>query len=172
MEPQLQKPKRRIKKWLIGGVIGLALMGFIGYFSDSSNVDTKKVENLQGSQVQATVAPLETNTEPVPAADFPNGSIITAQTPTPSPTPTPKPTKTTNPTSKPPVSTPKPTNNTPSAQKQTIITTNIAGEDKNCKDFKTQAEAQTYFNSKGGSASNNVDDLDRDHDGEACESLP
>lgn len=45
--------------------------------------------------------------------------------------------------------------------------------DKDCKDFKTQAEAQTYFNSKGGSSTNNVDRLDgSDKDGKVCESLP
>lgn len=45
--------------------------------------------------------------------------------------------------------------------------------DKDCKDFTTQNQAQTYFNSKGGSASNNVDRLDgNDHDGRVCEALP
>lgn len=44
--------------------------------------------------------------------------------------------------------------------------------DKDCKDFATQEQAQDYFNSHGGSASNNVDGLDADHDGIACESLP
>ena len=45
-------------------------------------------------------------------------------------------------------------------------------EDKDCKDFKTHSEAQSYFNLKSGSSSNNVDNLDADHDGIACESLP
>lgn len=39
----------------------------------------------------------------------------------------------------------------------------------NCDDFSGHSEAQAYFLSKGGSPSNNVDDLDRDHDGLACE---
>jgi hypothetical protein len=43
--------------------------------------------------------------------------------------------------------------------------------DKNCSDFKTWSEAQNYFESKGGSKSNNVDGLDRNRDGIACESL-
>lgn len=43
------------------------------------------------------------------------------------------------------------------------------GVDKDCKDFKSQAEAQAYFEKDGGSASNNVDNLDADHDGKACE---
>lgn len=53
-------------------------------------------------------------------------------------------------------------------------TTNTSsGGDKDCKDFSSQSEAQAYFNSKGGSASNNVDRLDgSDHDGLVCESLP
>lgn len=48
----------------------------------------------------------------------------------------------------------------------------FSGTDKDCEDFSSQNEAQAYFNSKGGSASNNVDRLDGDHDGTACESLP
>lgn len=44
--------------------------------------------------------------------------------------------------------------------------------DKDCLDFKVQDEAQTYFEGKGGSPTNNVDRLDSDHDGIACESLP
>ncbi|MEK6251658.1 MAG: excalibur calcium-binding domain-containing protein [Actinomycetota bacterium] len=44
--------------------------------------------------------------------------------------------------------------------------------DKDCSDFATQAQAQAWFDSHGGSASNDVDGLDGDHDGKACESLP
>jgi excalibur calcium-binding domain-containing protein len=44
--------------------------------------------------------------------------------------------------------------------------------DKNCSDFQTQPQAQRYFDSHGGSPSNDVDGLDRDHDGVACEDLP
>jgi hypothetical protein len=44
--------------------------------------------------------------------------------------------------------------------------------DKDCKDFATHAEAQAYFEGRGGSPSDNVDRLDNDHDGIACESLP
>jgi micrococcal nuclease len=46
------------------------------------------------------------------------------------------------------------------------------GGDKDCKDFATHSEAQAYFTSKGGSPTNNVDRLDRDNDGIACEALP
>lgn len=52
--------------------------------------------------------------------------------------------------------------------KSTIVNDGI---DKDCKDFSTHAEAQAYFDSQGGSSSNNVDGLDADHDGLACESL-
>jgi LPXTG-motif cell wall-anchored protein len=48
----------------------------------------------------------------------------------------------------------------------------IAAQDKDCKDFSTQAAAQAFFEAHGGSPSNNVDNLDADHDGKACESLP
>jgi endonuclease YncB( thermonuclease family) len=45
--------------------------------------------------------------------------------------------------------------------------------DKDCSDFKTHAEAQRWFNEHGGSATNNVDNLDgEDHDGRVCETLP
>ena len=44
--------------------------------------------------------------------------------------------------------------------------------DKNCPDFKFQQDAQTFFTNNGGSATNNVDGLDHDHDGKACENLP
>ena len=42
----------------------------------------------------------------------------------------------------------------------------------NCSDFSTHAAAQQWFMAHGGSASNDVAGLDRDHDGQACESLP
>ena len=41
--------------------------------------------------------------------------------------------------------------------------------DKDCADFSSQAEAQAYFEANGGSPTNNVDNLDADHDGQACE---
>ena len=45
--------------------------------------------------------------------------------------------------------------------------------DKDCSAFKTHAEAQQYFDSHGGSATNNFDNLDgEDHDGRVCETLP
>lgn len=50
--------------------------------------------------------------------------------------------------------------------------TNSTADDKDCSGFATQQEAQEYFNSKGGSPSNNVDKLDgSDRDGIVCESL-
>jgi hypothetical protein len=74
------------------------------------------------------------------------------QTSTPAPSSTPKVTAT-------PKATTTPRN---------IIPDNI---DYNCSDFSTYIEAQAYFNAQGGSPSNNVDGLDADHDGIACESL-
>jgi len=52
------------------------------------------------------------------------------------------------------------------------VPTAMTQDDRNCPDFATQAEAQAYFEAAGGSSSNNVDRLDSDHDGIACESLP
>jgi hypothetical protein len=48
----------------------------------------------------------------------------------------------------------------------------LAQSDKDCSDFRTQHQAQKYFKKHGGSRHNNVDDLDADHDGIACEDLP
>lgn len=44
--------------------------------------------------------------------------------------------------------------------------------DMDCADFASHEAAQAYFNANGGSAFNNVDNLDADHDGIACESRP
>ena len=46
-----------------------------------------------------------------------------------------------------------------------------AGPDRDCNDFETQAEAQSFFIAAGGPASD-PHRLDRDGDGVACESLP
>ena len=43
---------------------------------------------------------------------------------------------------------------------------------KSCKDFASQAEAQAYFEAHGGNAHNNVDNLDHNHNGIACEVYP
>jgi Excalibur calcium-binding domain len=47
----------------------------------------------------------------------------------------------------------------------------LAQADRDCADFASQAEAQAYFEANGGSPSNNVDNLDADHDGQACENF-
>lgn len=44
--------------------------------------------------------------------------------------------------------------------------------DYDCSDFSTQQLAQKYFVDQGGSAKKNVDDLDANHNGIACESNP
>lgn len=41
----------------------------------------------------------------------------------------------------------------------------------NCVDFASQNDAQSYFKGQGGSKTNNVDNLDEDGNGIACESL-
>lgn len=48
----------------------------------------------------------------------------------------------------------------------------VSSGDKDCSDFRTQHQAQKFFKKHGGSRHNNVDDLDADHDGIACEDLP
>jgi micrococcal nuclease len=44
-------------------------------------------------------------------------------------------------------------------------------DDYNCSDFSTQPEAQAFFEKVGG-VGNDVNRLDGNKDGEACESLP
>lgn len=44
-------------------------------------------------------------------------------------------------------------------------------DDYNCKDFATQPEAQSFFLKVGGTG-NDINRLDGNKDGEACESLP
>lgn len=44
-------------------------------------------------------------------------------------------------------------------------------DEYNCEDFSTQPQAQTFFTKVGGTG-NDVNRLDGDKDGEACESLP
>lgn len=47
-----------------------------------------------------------------------------------------------------------------------------AAPDKGCGDFTSQAAAQTYFAAAGGSIVDDVDQLDNNHDGVACEDFP
>jgi LPXTG-motif cell wall-anchored protein len=44
-------------------------------------------------------------------------------------------------------------------------------QDRDCSDFATQSQAQAFFESIGGSPSNNADNLDANHNGVACEEL-
>jgi hypothetical protein len=50
--------------------------------------------------------------------------------------------------------------------------TAAAPGDLDCPDFTSQAEAQAYFTSIGGSAARNADRLDRNRNGIACEDYP
>jgi hypothetical protein len=43
------------------------------------------------------------------------------------------------------------------------------GEDRDCADFSNQSRAQRYFEEDGGSAAKNIDRLDPNHTGIACE---
>lgn len=46
------------------------------------------------------------------------------------------------------------------------------GPVKHCRDFKTQAEAQAYFNAHGGDSNPAIAHMDGDRDGKPCETLP
>lgn len=48
---------------------------------------------------------------------------------------------------------------------------NSVANDKNCTDFATHAQAQKFYEDNGGPAKD-IYHLDRDRDGNACESLP
>lgn len=45
----------------------------------------------------------------------------------------------------------------------------VLAQDRDCRDFASQAAAQAYFRANGGSPTNNVDRLDANHNGVACE---
>lgn len=47
-----------------------------------------------------------------------------------------------------------------------------AARDRDCSDFTFQEQAQRFFERHGGSRDNDVDNLDTDGDGVACERLP
>ncbi len=49
------------------------------------------------------------------------------------------------------------------------LTASASAAGVNCDDFATPQDAQDFFINNGGSPSNNVEGLDRDHDGNACE---
>lgn len=49
------------------------------------------------------------------------------------------------------------------------LTSSASAAGVNCDDFATPQDAQDYFIANGGSPSNNVEGLDRDRDGNACE---
>lgn len=55
-----------------------------------------------------------------------------------------------------------------------VVTDNAIGkgaDEYNCDDFSTQPEAQIFFEKVGGT-NNDLNNLDGDNDGEACEDLP
>lgn len=116
---------------------------------------------------QPQIEKLKEPASPLPLVET-SPLLIPSPSPSPSPTPspTPKPTikATTKPTTKPTVA--------PAQQIAPIksnTTPTYTGGDKDCADFGSHSEAQAYFTSKGGSKTNNVDRLDRDRDGLACE---
>jgi hypothetical protein len=57
---------------------------------------------------------------------------------------------------------------TPVARTEARTSTRQLSDDKNCTDFATQAAAQEFYIAQGGPALD-PHDLDRDHDGIACE---
>lgn len=68
--------------------------------------------------------------------------------------------------------TPTPISNSSQPAEQSNLEGGTRTDTKNCSDFTTHADAQNYFLANGGSAEHDIDGLDPDHDGNACESLP
>ena len=52
-----------------------------------------------------------------------------------------------------------------------IVRTEMNSKNYDCSDFATHQEAQTFFEESHGEV-DDVDHLDADHDGIACETLP
>lgn len=170
--------------------IGFFIVSFISAGVTAPPVTTSPDETVENVEVaESTSEP----TEEPEAKSTPEPTVEPTPTPSPSPTPTsiptPRPTLAPTPKSTPiptkaptPIPAPVVKKSTPAPTPAPVKQFTNAGAgtggysgslsgDKDCKDFATQAQAQAYFNAKGGSPSNNVDDLDRDHDGIACESL-
>jgi outer membrane biosynthesis protein TonB len=167
-------------KYFGGGLLGLLVLA--GVFTPSVSVESDKIQGVAiENQVESSASPsVAPSLEPVPSPSeipsptpTPQPSVAASITPSPTVKPTLKPSIA--PTPKPSVTakaiaTPTPTI-APTPAPTIAPAPQVTSGDKDCKDFSSHSEAQAYFNSKGGSASNNVDDLDRDHDGLACESL-
>lgn len=121
------------------------------------------IEEVEPTQIpENTEEVLGVSTQMEEPTAVPSSTIVPTLKPTARPTskprPTVKPTVEVQPTS-------------PPQEVKTFVPTDSGG-DKDCPDFATHAEAQAYFESKGGSPTNNVDRLDADHDGIACENNP
>lgn len=63
----------------------------------------------------------------------------------------------------------RPTSPTPN---QSTLEGGDRTDTKNCSDFTSHSDAQNYFVMSGGTPEHDIDGLDPDHDGNACESLP
>ncbi len=137
----------RLLSYIIYGFIGLVILGSMGNTPASTTAS---------SITSPTPSPIVTESA------LPSPTSI--PTIAPSPIPTPKPTPTTTPK---PTLTPKPTPH----QSTGPSTGSCSGPDKDCGDFATHAQAQAFFLSCGGPGSD-PHGLDRDHDGDACETLP
>lgn len=172
------------RNWSIPIKLGaISFLWGIFFIAVISNASSNKTE-VQSATDTAVIKPTTQPTDiPVPTA---TPEPATIYTPTPTPTyypqkvyslPTEIPTQKpiyiapTNPPAQyfaPPVNQPAQNNSSSYSSGGSVS----SGGDKDCPDFATHGEAQNYFVSRGGSPSNNVDRLDADHDGIACENLP
>lgn len=139
------------KNLLIGlsGVIGFfILINVIGL--SNPKVESEKIVAPSEPTAQATAAPTDSLPDPTPAKTFPPESLVKPKTQ--------------------PTSTPKSTIDTTTSGSTGIKPASVySGGDKDCGDFSTHAEAQTFFETQGP---DDLHGLDRDRDGLAYETLP
>ena len=163
------------KRYRVGGIVALWSLFLIipsflptqpktlGATTEKAEVKAKVEQQPSITQTTSTSAPINT---PTP-------------TTTPIPTNTPVPTVIIVPTKKYVAPTPTPTVYIPPTQSTTTNSapatntgsSGYSGGDKDCGDFSSHAEAQSFFISQGGPASD-PHRLDGDNDGSACETLP
>lgn len=141
-------------------------------YDDSATDDQIDTNPTNSIPTSTSVKPSATNPPPTdlpPTSPPPTNPPPTSPPPT-NPPPTNPPPTNPPPTNPPPTNPPPPTSPPPTSPPPSAVCD--CSRDYNCSDFNTHNEAQSCFDSCGGSPNNNWSGLDRDHDGIACESLP
>ena len=152
-----QYPSERKKSLAIGCGTFLGIFALCG-------ICNAMIVSCGGNSTKQVATPIvQPTVKPTHQVLVVSTEVVKRPTAIPKPSPTPEPTPTPTPEPPPPVQQP--------AQPPPAQAPVDSGVKHTCSDFATHAQAQAYFVSKGGSPSNDVDGLDRDHDGIACENL-